>query len=296
MGSKALRLVHCYDAGPFIYDRTQRVVHLYALIASGYTGKERDSESGLDYFGARYYGSTMGRWMSPDWADKPEAVPYSDLSNPQSLNLYGYVNNNPLSKADPDGHCPICWGEQLLEEAAETPAGQAVGNAIGVAGTAVMGFVATHASEVVDSFSATGGASSSPYYGPSINNMGSVLMKSEGGNAPAPNAGSPGQPTSPQGMSPKPGESGGPGQGKDFNDKTKAQGLKENQDANGGQAKCVFCKEPVGSGTGNNLNFDHANAKTNGGNNSQNNLNVTCEYCNKSKGTGPAPKNPKQPQ
>lgn len=44
--------------------------------------------------------------MSPDWADKPEAVPYSSLDNPQSLNLYGYVNNNPLSKADADGHAP----------------------------------------------------------------------------------------------------------------------------------------------------------------------------------------------
>jgi RHS repeat-associated protein len=75
-------------------------------IGSRCTGKERDAESGLDYFGARYYASNMGRWMSPDWADKPEAVPYSDLANPQSLNLYGYVNNNPLSKADPDGHCP----------------------------------------------------------------------------------------------------------------------------------------------------------------------------------------------
>jgi len=71
-----------------------------------FTGKERDTESGLDYFGARYYASNMGRWMSPDWADKPEAVPYSDLTNPQSLNLYGYVNNNPLSKADKDGHDP----------------------------------------------------------------------------------------------------------------------------------------------------------------------------------------------
>ena len=71
-----------------------------------YTGKERDAESGLDYFGARYYASSMGRWMSPDWADKPEAVPYSDLSNPQSLNLYGYVSNNPLSKDDPNGHDP----------------------------------------------------------------------------------------------------------------------------------------------------------------------------------------------
>jgi hypothetical protein len=47
----------------------------------------------------------MGRSMSPDWADKPEAVPYSSLDNPQSLNLYSYVNNNPLSKADKDGHC-----------------------------------------------------------------------------------------------------------------------------------------------------------------------------------------------
>jgi RHS repeat-associated protein len=70
-----------------------------------FTGKERDTESGFDYFGARYYNSNMGRWISPDWAAKPEAVPYSDLHNPQSLNLYGYVNNNPLSKADPDGHC-----------------------------------------------------------------------------------------------------------------------------------------------------------------------------------------------
>lgn len=42
--------------------------------------------------------------MSPDWADKPEAVPYSDLTDPQSLNLYGYVRNNPLSRADADGH------------------------------------------------------------------------------------------------------------------------------------------------------------------------------------------------
>lgn len=71
------------------------------------TGKERDAESGLDYFGARYYGSTMGRWMSPDWSASPEAVPYSHLDNPQSLNLYGYVLNNPLSKPDLDGHgCP----------------------------------------------------------------------------------------------------------------------------------------------------------------------------------------------
>ncbi|MBS1800479.1 MAG: hypothetical protein JSS95_11715 [Acidobacteria bacterium] len=70
-----------------------------------FTGKERDTESGNDYFGARYYGSSMGRFMSPDWSDKAEPVPYAKLDNPQSLNLYGYVNNNPLSHADADGHC-----------------------------------------------------------------------------------------------------------------------------------------------------------------------------------------------
>lgn len=79
--------------------------------SSQFTGKERDSESGLDYFGARYCGSTMGRWMSPDWADKPEGVPYASLGDPQSLNLYGYVWNNPLSRFDSDGHeAGMCYG------------------------------------------------------------------------------------------------------------------------------------------------------------------------------------------
>jgi len=74
-----------------------------------FTGKERDSETGLDYFGARYYGNWLGRWMSPDWAGKPEPVPYANLADPQTLNLYGYVRNIPTSKADADGHC--CWKE-----------------------------------------------------------------------------------------------------------------------------------------------------------------------------------------
>ena len=71
--------------------------HLNAQSRS--SGKERDSETGLDYFSARYYGSNMGRWLSPDWSAGPTAVPYADFSNPQSLNLYGYVGNNPLNRA-----------------------------------------------------------------------------------------------------------------------------------------------------------------------------------------------------
>jgi RHS repeat-associated protein len=88
----------------FIYDFTPRFVHSCGLGASWFTGKERDTESGLDYFGARYYSSNMGRWMSPDWASGAEAVPYADFTNPQSLNLYEYVGNNPLARVDADGH------------------------------------------------------------------------------------------------------------------------------------------------------------------------------------------------
>jgi RHS repeat-associated protein len=69
-----------------------------------FTGKERDEESGLDYFGARYYGSGMGRFMSPDWAEKAEPIPYSKLDDPQSLNFYAYVHNNPVNSVDTDGH------------------------------------------------------------------------------------------------------------------------------------------------------------------------------------------------
>jgi RHS repeat-associated protein len=72
-----------------------------------FTGKERDSESGLDNFGARYDASSLGRFMTPDWvAGKPSAVPYAEWADPQSLNLYSYARNNPLSRTDPDGHDP----------------------------------------------------------------------------------------------------------------------------------------------------------------------------------------------
>jgi len=64
-----------------------------------FTGQERDSESGLDYFQARHYTSSMGRFMSPD----PSGLSYADPTNPQSLNLYAYVVNNPLGNIDPTG-------------------------------------------------------------------------------------------------------------------------------------------------------------------------------------------------
>ncbi len=69
-----------------------------------FNGKERDNESGLDNFGARYNASSLGRFMTPDWAARPTAVPYAVFGDPQSLNLYGYVRNDPVSRADADGH------------------------------------------------------------------------------------------------------------------------------------------------------------------------------------------------
>jgi RHS repeat-associated protein len=60
------------------------------------------SPAGNDYFLARYYTSALGRFSSPDWSAKEEPIPYAHLENPQSLNLYAYVLNNPLAKADLD--------------------------------------------------------------------------------------------------------------------------------------------------------------------------------------------------
>jgi RHS repeat-associated protein len=68
------------------------------------TGKPRDLESGLDYFGARYYSSVMGRFTSSD-------TPLADqhIVDPQSWNLYRYGDNSPLGYIDLDGHASVQW-------------------------------------------------------------------------------------------------------------------------------------------------------------------------------------------
>ena len=79
---------------PFSYIPAPQI----AIDSYKFTGKERDTESGNDYFGARYYASSMGRWLSPD---KPFADQHT--SNPQSWNLYAYGRNNPLKNVDLNG-------------------------------------------------------------------------------------------------------------------------------------------------------------------------------------------------
>jgi RHS repeat-associated protein len=64
-----------------------------------FTQKERDNETGLDYFGARYFASAQGRFTSAD----PVFMNGERRFSPQDINLYAYCGNNPLTHIDPDG-------------------------------------------------------------------------------------------------------------------------------------------------------------------------------------------------
>ena len=77
-------------------------------VGMGYTGdgvrqqwttKERDPETGLDYFGARYYASVQGRFTSAD----PVLITAARLMDPQRFNLYGHSRNNPMKYIDVHG-------------------------------------------------------------------------------------------------------------------------------------------------------------------------------------------------
>ena len=93
----------CYDADftPFGGERSYT-----STCAQNYKfeGKERDTETQNDDFGAREYTWRFGRWLSADWSSVPVAVPYANLTNPQTLNLYAMVADDPESFADLDGH------------------------------------------------------------------------------------------------------------------------------------------------------------------------------------------------
>jgi RHS repeat-associated protein len=84
-----------------------------------FSDKERDGETGLDYFGARYYSAPnyseghMGRyrWLSID----PVFDTFAVLADPQASNLYSYCRNNPLTLYDPDGRIVICRDRATFE-------------------------------------------------------------------------------------------------------------------------------------------------------------------------------------
>jgi RHS repeat-associated protein len=122
-----------------------------AMPRQKFSKKERDAETGLDYFLARYYSSTQGRFTSPDeYKNGPvefneleeeeaaelereaQADPlyYAIQANPQSINKYVYCYDNPLRFIDPDGHQGVATFNarliQLGDRLVKTPAGQRV--------------------------------------------------------------------------------------------------------------------------------------------------------------------------
>jgi RHS repeat-associated protein len=97
--------VYAYDArAAFMTDAGTCLIRAVCLTLC-YTGKERDAESGNYYFGARYYASSMGRWMSPDYSLNGVI-----MELPQTWNKYSYEYNRPTYGTDPDGRCPPCIG------------------------------------------------------------------------------------------------------------------------------------------------------------------------------------------
>lgn len=96
----------CYDGDFYPYGGERAYTNTCDPVYK-FEGKERDIETGNDDFGARYYSNRFGRWLSADWSSVPVAVPYANVTNPQTLNLYSMVADDPESFADLDGHCTM---------------------------------------------------------------------------------------------------------------------------------------------------------------------------------------------
>jgi len=79
-----------------------------STVKQQFAGKERDNETGLDFFIARYYSPGQGRFTSVD----PAFFQTSMAVDPQRVNLYAYTRNNPLKWVDPNGERVVLHGNQ----------------------------------------------------------------------------------------------------------------------------------------------------------------------------------------
>lgn len=118
----------------------------HVILAHKFTGKERDTETFLDYFGARYLGSNQGRFMSTDPYNpiiirqgmKAGGLPEvaaddfftAFLEVPQNWNKYSYGLNNPLRFVDPSGAAPQDGHHLIPERGGLGPIGQDFANSI----------------------------------------------------------------------------------------------------------------------------------------------------------------------
>jgi RHS repeat-associated protein len=128
--------------------------------STSYTGKPKDQDTGLSYYGARYYSPDLGRFMSID----PESV---NPENIMSFNRYAYANNNPYLYKDPIGNFPdpieavagAILGGIAGYSQTESFSGMVVGAAIGSAtaiGTSVIGSYAVATAETAGTLAKIG--------------------------------------------------------------------------------------------------------------------------------------------
>lgn len=100
-----------------------------------YTGKEKDSGTGLYYYGARYYSSFARQFIQADSV-------IADVYDPQNLNRYSYVLNNPYKYVDPNGLWAVLIGPSLTGVLGIGPVGIAarMGEGIGISYSKAQGF------------------------------------------------------------------------------------------------------------------------------------------------------------
>jgi RHS repeat-associated protein len=231
--------------------------------SKGYIGERHDAETGLTYLNARYYDPVIARFVSPDWWDpnKPGV----------GTNRYGYADNDPVNKSDPNGHF---WAVAVRGAVAfaNTPLGKALqGAAINALNNTLNNTKNEPSSQPPQSGPKTPGEEAAPK------------------NAPEPNKPA-NPPTGPYSHLPD-GSRVGPG--KNFTQKQKADVLSENREKNGGKLiSDLTGKDLVPSQKSelgvtpppNAAEVDHVDPKSNGGTNSYGNAQVLGKSENFTKG------------
>jgi RHS repeat-associated protein len=237
-----------------------------------FAGKERDNETGWDYFGARYYGSKIGRFTTTD----PVYTWQENLLDPQRWNRYAYARNNPLRYVDPDGKA--IWDTlggwanavgsnfflglgRMDSYHPDFAQGQAMGDKFSLGLSVVEMSVASGGSAVLALPS--GGTVVIPAAALGAHSMGQAAAATFNLSKNVGDAGGP-----------KVGSQAGPGAGKRATPAQRQEALGENQ------GRCVFCGDPA-------READHAVPKSRGGDTTtgpSGNLQPTCQHCNRQKG------------
>jgi 5-methylcytosine-specific restriction endonuclease McrA len=240
----------------------------------------------------------LGRFITPDWAAKATAVPYANFGNPQSLNLYSYVTNNPMTVGDPDGHQQAV-ANAIQSCATSAPcvttaavAGSAAADALLVGGVAfgpgALGMEVVIASPPIPFQDNLILDALTPTYvpAPPLQNQNTNATAPPTSQPPA-NSGS--TQSSGSAQNGNKGTSGGPRAGKPMTPKGKREVKAANAAQNGGQTTCERCGQPTVPAQqsqagvtppGNETHVDHIIPQSKNGDGSPSNGQVLCRTCN----------------